>query len=473
MKKQIWMRPLCIGLTATLCMGLLPGCGKEKEIDYHVDGDTEISQTEGDGGKTALSQFAGETIWEDSWTLEEDEDATIELTVDAQIVIPDVEEMYVVEVTVPEFDAGFKEHVTETLFGGNVVYYNDVEHLPKKELEIIYDDYKRRYEEATAEADREYFAAYMTYYENLLETAGDTYMPADAFDVNEYIGEKDGITYELYFSDIYGGEDWSLNIQYFSFYATNFEEICPEGYEGYSGYMAHPYMNLDRYTNVGENECMLSVEEAEGMARELLEELGLEYPVLAYAKPLMWGNETLSSENIYDDWPANGYVLTFEYGMDDLSFTGFGSGGQYSVGYSSDTYEMGEQQPYSLGAFAEVYVTDKGVIGVFVNNPMETTNISESVELLPLDTIKGIMKDNADKPFETLDSSYSLKETYTHMELIYFRVRDKENTMNYSYIPAWRLSDQIGDPLMGNWSIRNSLIINAIDGTWIDLFDEI
>lgn len=473
MKKQIWKRTLCLGLATTLCMGMLSGCGTEKEIDYHVDGATENSQTAGDGGKTALSQFAGETIWEDNWTIEEDENKTIELTVDAQIVLPEAEEMYVVEVTVPEFDADFKEHVAETLFDGNGIYYNDVEHLPKKELEIIYDDYKRRYEEATAEADREYLAAYMTYYEKLLETAGDTYMPADAFDVNGYIGERDGITYELYFSDIYGGENWVLNIQYFSFYATNFEEICPEGYEGYSHYMAHPYMNMDRYTNVGENECKLSVEEAEGMARELLEELGLEYPVLSYAKPLMWGDETLFSENIYDDWPANGYVLTFEYGMDDLSFTGFGSDGNYSVGYSSDTYEMGEQQPYSLGAFAEVYVTDKGVIGVFVNSPVETVNISESVELLPLDTIKEIMKDNADKPFTELDSSYSLKETYSHMELIYFRVRDKENPMNYSYIPAWRLSEQLGDPLMGNWSIRNSLIINAIDGMWIDLFDEI
>lgn len=473
MKKQVWMRTLCIGLTVTLCMGLLSGCGKEKEIDYHVDGVTENSQAESGDGKTALAQFTGETIWEDNWLLEESEDATIELTVDAQIVLPNVEEMNVVEVTVPEFDADFKEHVTETLFGGNVVYYNDVEHLPKKELEILYDDYKRRYDEAISESDRDYLATYMTYYEKLLETAGDTYTPADSYDVNGYIGEKDGITYKLYFSDIYGGEDWAFNIQYFEFYAANFEEVCPEEYEGYAHYMMHPFMDVDRYTNVGENECKLSVEEAENVAREMLEELGLEYPVLACAKPLMWGDGTLSAENIYNGWPANGYVLQFEYGVDDISFTGFGSDGQYSVGYSSDTYEMGEQQPYSTAAYAYVYVTDKGIINLSVNNPVETTNISESVELLPLDTIKGIMKDNADKPFEALDSSYSLKETYTHMELIYFRVRDKENPMNYSYIPAWRLSEQLGTPVMNNWQIRNSLIINAIDGTWIDVFDEI
>lgn len=481
MKKLNLKCILCMGLATVLCIGFCSGCGREKEIDYQVDGVSGQSITERGnvaiaGGKNSLSQFAGETVWTDAWTVEEIENATIEIEVDAQVILPDVEEMYVVEVTVPEFDEAFKEHVSETLFGENTVYYNDVAHLPKKELNEIYMEYRALYDAVTSEPDREYYGEQLQVYEKLMAAAGDTYIPAEAYTANNYIGEKDGVTYELYFSGAYGREDWALSNQYFNFYPLETEKVRPEGYEECVFYMAHPYMTVERYINVGENECKFSLEEAESMARELFDELGLEYPVLDYAKPLMWGDETMSSENIYHgDWHANGYVLSFSYGVEGISFAGFGTGGQYQIGFATDTFEFGEQQPYIASAFADVYVSDKGIISVFVDGPVETTKISDSVELLPLDTIKEIMQENKVKPFDAMISysDYTYTEIYTHMELIYFRVRDRENPLKYSYIPAWRLSEQMGDPVMNNRGIRNALIINAIDGTWIDIFDEL
>lgn len=460
----------------TLAMGLLSGCGKEKQIDYHLDGETQTLQTESDGGKSAVSQFANETRWEESWNYEEGQEelkVSVQVNVKADILLPDLKEMAVVEVTVPEFDANFKEQVAKTLFENADVYSNDVEHLPKKELEKIYGDYKRRYENAATEADRTELKAVLEYYEKLLETAGDTYAVPETFEGREYIGEKNGITYELWFSNPYGGKDnWAMNAQYFVFNAINFEEYCPKGYADYTMYMAHPYMTCDRYTSVGENECALSLEDAEKQTRALLEELGLEYPVLAEVRPLMWGDDTMSSTNIYD-WPANGYVFRYEYGVDDISFVGFGAYYDYYEVTGAVEYIVGEPIAYSTASFAEIYVTDKGIIHLNVQSPVETASISESVELLPFDTIKSIFKEEMIDMYQNYRGSYEVVDNFTHLELIYFRVGDAGDRRTYSYIPAWRISEQLGDSVLKNWEIRSPGVVNAIDGSWINVRSEI
>lgn len=467
---------LKIAVMITFGVGLLSGCGKEKEIDYSIEGATETVQTESDGGKTAVAQFANETSWDESWTYEEGQEelkVSVQVNVNADIQLPDLEEMSVIEVTVPEFDADFKEHVVKTLFENADVFYNDAEHLPKKELEKVYDDYKWRYEIAATEADRAEIKSNLAYYETLLENAGDTYTIADAFEGKDYIGEKNGITYELWFTNSYGGkENWDMNAQYFVFNAINFEEYCPKEYTDYTMYMAHPYMTCDRYTSVGENECELSLEDAEKQTRELLEGLGLEYPILAEVRPLMWGDDTMSSANIYD-WPANGYVFRYEYGVDDISFVGFGAYYDYYEVTGTAYYTVGEPIPYSTASFAEIYVTDKGIIHLNVNSPVETASISESVELLPLDTIKEILKEELIDTYKMYSGSYEVVDTYTHLELIYFRVGDEENRRTYSYIPAWRISEQIGDSVLKNWEIRRPGVVNAIDGSWINVRNEI
>lgn len=471
MKKQIWKRLLCVGLVTSLAMGFLTGCGNEKNVDYNIDGVKEEAQTENSNGKKSVSQFANETSWNEVWTIEEGVEDPVQITIDAEVTIPDTEEMFVVEVKVPEFDVKFKEHTVKTLFQGNDVYYNDTEHLPKQELEKLYRENKEWYENADTEMAREAARKHVQEYEELLDNASDTYTLADSYEVDEYIGEVNGITYELWVSDFYGETDWDINAQWFNFYAANTEEICPDEYEGYTNYMAHRYMTCDRYAGVGENECDISIEDGEKMARDLLQDLGLEYPVLAYAQPLIWGDSSLSAENIYD-WPANGYVFTFEYGVDGVSFTGAGAG--YDFMYMRNSKED-EVFQYSMTATAIVYVTDKGVINLHVYSPIETVDISESVELLPLNTIKEIMKEKITTEYEEFRFVYMMEAnelTFDHMELIYFRVRDTENSKQYSYVPAWRLTEQVGDAVQNNLSIRNPVVINAIDGTLIHVYDE-
>lgn len=291
------------------------------------------------------------------------------------------------------------------------------------------------------------------------------------YEAGEYIGEIDGVSYELWFSGIYkeniNGGAYS---QWFNLYPLDTKEVCPEIYDGrgYVHFMPHRYMTVDKYTRVAENECELSVEKAQEIAEEFFRDMEMEYPVLTTVRPLIWGDETLTADTIYD-FPANGYVFTYDYGMEEVSFTRFAY-------YASDTYMTADEEAhYSMQARVEVYVTDRGVICMYAGNPVETVNMSDKVELLPLQTIKEIMKEEIETGYEKFRFVHmmSLQELeFNRMELIYFRVRDKETAGKYSYIPAWRLSEDLGKVGNEDNVVRNPVIVNAIDGTLVDFYSE-
>ena len=146
---------MCIGFMMGLTMIFVVGCGREKEIDYQITGeDIEGISTDSDSGKSSVSQFADETVWNESWTISGENGEEIAVIVEVEILLPEVDTMSVVEVTVPGFDAEWKEGIVRTFFGDEVVYYNDLEHLPKRELEKIYAGYEAR-SESDSEMERE------------------------------------------------------------------------------------------------------------------------------------------------------------------------------------------------------------------------------------------------------------------------------------------------------------------------------
>ena len=136
---------------ALLYMGmnllLFAGC-KEKAVDYSMEGATEYTQERNGGndtvsrGRKGLKQFAGESDWnscdddDNGWTGENAKGEKISIGVwDADVTVPDAEEMYVVEVKEPEFDAAYKKQFAERIFGDAEIYYNDLSHLPRKDIE--------------------------------------------------------------------------------------------------------------------------------------------------------------------------------------------------------------------------------------------------------------------------------------------------------------------------------------------------
>ena len=458
---------MCIGFMMGLTMIFVVGCGREKEIDYQIAGDDiEGISTDSDSGKSSVSQFADETVWNESWTISGENGEEIAVIVEVEILLPEVDTMSVVEVTVPGFDAEWKEGIVRTFFGDEVVYYNDLEHLPKRELEKIYAGYEAR-SESDSEMERETAKQSMKKYAKLMETASDTYTPAETFESNDFIGKINGVTYELGFYGIESVEGENNSIQkWILFQAVDEAELCPEEYKDYTKYMKHPYMTSDKYANMGKNACELSEAEAEQMASNFLEESGLEYPVLIEVNPLLWGDDTMDYTNCYD-WPVNGYVFTYKYGIDGISFPDFEP--DYLISGKSDA-----SADYGKNAEANIYVTDRGIIGVYVHNPIETTEISENVKLLPLSAVREILKEQIAENYQEFiyDPNPRSVEAgrellFTHLELIYCRVKDMQNPEYYSYIPVWRLGRYRVDSsgVIDRDDIRNPVLINAIDGS--------
>lgn len=479
MKKQIWIPFLEMILTAGLILGFLTGCGEEKKVDYSIEGITEAEQPESEGGKSGLAQFEGAEDWKETLTVKIDEterngetiDTVMDVRINVPITVPQVKQMSVVEVEVPEPDAEFKQTVAENIFEPGSIYYGDIAHLPRRELERMGDYLDRTFtldqesamtSEEIVRKGAEYSAAI-----NDTENVRETYTPVEEYTVNDYLGSYEGRMYRLVFAEN-PGDRWNYYrhvIQIF-LVANDIYEVCPEKFKDQENLECSPWMEGDW----AENDCGISEEEALETAKKFVEQLGLDYPVVSYTRPLLWGTMPayVTEQSEAEDWGIDGYVFYFDLGVDDLSFVDYGVETDYSdLGMAADKITQ-----YSMKSQLQVYVTEQGVIQMTASNPVEITGISEGVELLPLETIKDIMREAMNEYWEVLNVSGFRSMTYDSMELIYFRVSNKEDPGQYSYVPAWRLGYVVKDTVSHQITIRKKVLINAIDGSFINFFDE-
>lgn len=488
MKSQFGKRLLCAGLISCLALGILTGCGEEETVDYSIEGIEEITENgeiseDGEIDEVAasgLSQFEEGEVWKETLTIkmidsEWDGETVTEtdVNVNAKITVPQVEQMSVIEVTEPEFDAEYKEAVAEKFFAEGEIYYGDLPHLPKKEQQELKD-----YFMGGGEISISYVDDYMEslewdqYWQDLgemlnnTEELSDTYTPVEEYTINRYTGIYEGRMYNLSFieatGDIFSSYRQAKRIKWT---VEDLYQVCPEKFKEQEDLTCSPWMRGSWI----DNQCEISEEEALKQAKKFAEQLGLDYPVYSYSRPLMWGTapERVTEESESDDWGINGYVFYFDLGVDEISFVSYGVEEEYwGFGWSES-----EEMQYSLQAQLQIYVTDQGVIRVIADNPMEITGVLEGVELLPLDTVKSIMKEAMNEQSEILLLDDN-RTNFNSMELIYFRVRDKENTGNYSYVPTWRLGYVTKDTVLHETSVRNPVLINAIDGSLIDFHDE-
>lgn len=463
-------------LLLCLSMNLAAGC-KDRTVDYDIGISTESTWKNGESG---VEQFADILAWEDEWTTESTAGDAVTLKVDADISLPQTRQMSVVEVMEPVFDADYKETMAKRIFGSGEIYYNDIPHLPRKELEEKRSYYEMWYN-AYAEPTEEYTSKiiYSSGGENVhqkemeeklkaceaaMADAKDTYTPVDIFTADAYLGNREGVPYELSFSEWDVDRSSLRRIKTIKLAPKDVYQICPDNLRETEELI---YTAWPQKRNPVENQCRISEEEAQQMAQCFIDTLELDYSIYAYSQPMVWANNTL-----WDDWTANGYVFTFDFGVDGVSFVSFGREEDY-INFFTNHNEEDELQ-YSLNAQMKVYVSDAGVIAMTADNPVETIQISESVELLSLDTIEGIMKDQLTKKLETFRFNYPLQGdlSFDDMQLIYFRVRDKKNAGSYSYVPAWRLSSASKEEEYHVMSVRNPVLINAMDGSVIDFYDE-
>lgn len=469
-------------LPSILTIGLICGCS-DKEVDYNMD--TKNEQEINKAALESMSQLKEAETWNDTCSVTTADGQKINMTINADITVPDTDSMSVVEVEETVIDADFKKHLLDNFFAGNDVYYYDAKHQTRsglerliKEQEDAVDAAEQKItdtkEEATMQeflTDAEFYvedakeyareqAALLQQYQTLLETATDDYIVATEYDsCNKYLGYREEIPFVVTFQ-----EDAKEGFPYIQIAIDEMyvDKECYYGPEELKNINADNIFRCADKTEVGANTCTLSKEEARELADRFIEQIGRSNQVCSEEADLTWKSfdDTGNTKTV-----TYGYRFIYGIGVDDVAFREYGDYQDYSEFYS------GNLNTYSLDEHMEVDVTDKGIISIQMYNPLTVNSITKQVELLPLSTIQSIMKDEVMEHTERYD--FSQYKYFHFMELIYFRVKNKDIQGNYSYIPTWRLC-QIQKP---NGIDRNAyyhpILVNAIDGSVIYVEDEL
>ncbi len=462
MKRHLLIKCTIIGLAGCL---FFSGCA-ERNVDYNIDENTETESLQ--RGKAGVKQFADAAAWTEEWKETTSKGNEVTLSIDAKVIAPTVDQMSVVEVKETIFDEEFKESMVRRFFGNEEVYYNDIRNLTKKELTELRAEYETLYEMYSGEGmemEREIYQCKMKECDDALENAKDTHTPAENFAVGSYWGNRAGVPYNLNFLE----DQFHCSNKDIDFSPREVYQVCPQKFRKVEN-LTYEYWDLKSHGSLTENSCELSEEEAKKEAQSFVEHLGLGDMCYEYSWPLVWGDGVKQSE-----WAADGYVFQFGFGMDGMSFAEFGTEEEYWQ-FMMKRKEK-EEPHYSLNARMTVSVSEAGVIGARISNPVEVVHISEGVELLPFQDIQDIMKEQLNNHLGFFRFSFSRMNVnglveFNEMELIYFRVRNKNEPEYYSYIPAWRLADVVRDGRGKVDGIQNQVLINAIDGSVINFYEE-
>ena len=422
------------------------------------------------GQKERLSQFAGDhgTVWKDSWLQKTAGGDTIQVDINADVIIPETSRMSVVEVSKYDFNSENKKHVAEALFDGDV-YYGDVEKLPKSEIKRLLEEAREDLQDSSEiwqenlsgqtseENDQSYKEdierqleekqAQVGKYEKMLAEAPDEYVKLQGNDYQgkRYVGKKDDIWYSLDFAD------QSIRIS-----SLEQEDIFPDRVKGKDGFVS--FFAKQKEEDM-ENECELDRQEAEQLARDFTRKAGFSELLLKETRDLVWTfarNGRLGDEERF----ADGWMFSFAAGADEVAFDSFGVEGEDIYRVGKEEYQA--EKKYSLYCSMNVYVTERGVIEVNYYYPIDVQSVTPGVKLLSLKDIKEIVKNNMDEYAGFyIEKGKGLVGAirFTYMELVYYRLSDPDHADRFTYIPAWRLRRD------GNQQLY--YIVNAMDGSVI------
>lgn len=462
MKKRIVAALLCVSIF------LLTGCSNKK-INYDIENTQSTQSEKQTTGDSMLAQFVDAETWEDSFEAV-GEYTTTKITIDAQIEVPGVQSMSVIEVQEPKVDAAYREKMVKAVFGDSEIYFYDETNLPKGQLlekiaayqeqliqlqeqqaqvgDGLVDKNKRdSIQQQMDECQRQIDSLEKSY-----ETAPEDFISADNYQSDVYLAYKDGNGYVLRFEN--GDEEGMQGVRRTFCITLSPEEnhdLCPEEVKDSPQIF---YAGAGDIGDADDNSCRMSRESAENLSLGMLSDLGFSNPVQTDAWALGWFG--YNEENSEEGFCIDGYQFVYQLGIDQMPLV---DNGFYFSSFLPKDRENPEKTEYSENARAAVSVTDDGIIGIEISNPVEVTNRTPDVELLPLENVKEIFNNELMNHFFDYDIHIDQTMHFTKLSLIYLRVAADNGNGTYSYIPVWRLCYE------DDGTYRNTLFLNAIDGS--------
>lgn len=428
MKKSIFVATMFCTMVFALT-----GCGRRSVADTLVD--TQEEESAGENGNESGESGAAIEVTDERWkeSIACDGEHPVEVKVNVKPQVPEKGGMKIVELAPVSFDAEGKKMILNELCDADSVRVLDDNKLPKWYLEEEIAEYERDISGSAGEGgdlDPEVTKILQRDMSQLDSAPEEGAAPTD-YAQERYTGTIDGITYMFSFREN-GSFSFSAPFKKDEIALLGKQELTEDSY-------------LERNFGIpAKNECSMSQEEAELKAAAYLSDWGYSEFTLWKTKPLsFYASNTSDGGDM--SW-SEGYVMTFVRALDGVLVNG-------------DAY--GEHRVEAI----TLELTDKGLFSGNFQNLYQTSEvIAEETRLLGYEEVKqafvSVISEHAGN-LEMMDEA-SGSVSLDKMELTYFAVSDHEAA--YTLLPVWKLYKKNAAD-----EIENMYIINAIDGSWIDM----
>lgn len=369
MRKHTRILAAAMTIVEAIVIISLTGCSGKK-VDYGNESESKETKN-----MSALADIRADSGWNENFTIQTGNGEKT-VYVNANIVVPDFDNMSVFEVENVKIDADYKKRFLDLYFGGNEYYYHDPDHYTVDELNEVIEDWQKTQDETHSE----WLEQRLAEYRDKLETAKTTYTVA---------------------KDL---------------------ENC-EVFAGYKG------DDLKDKADETSNEGSKSAASAKKEAGDFLSKLGMQDLVERGECECSWIGFNNSEEGNDYQTAVWGYIYSYATGIDGITFKdGFDMDTYLSVYEANDS----DIDDVTLPDSTLLTVTDDGIIDVQMEYPVNVTQIYKDVELISLKNIEQIIKaeitENPDK--------YDIASSFNKLQLSYLKIRSDSEQGKYSYVPA-------------------------------------
>ena len=441
MRKHTRILAAAMTIVEAIVIISLTGCSGKK-VDYGNESESKETKN-----MSALADIKADSDWKENFTIQTGNGEKT-VYINANIVVPDFDNMSVVEVENVKIDADYKKRFLDLYFGGNEYYYHDPDHYTVDELNEVIEDWQKTQDDTHSE----WLEQQLAEYRDKLETAKTTYTVAkDLENCEVFAGYKGDVFCEVEFE--------AHKVHAYAWYQSGTDYGPPSLRNEDYDTITQTFQDDDLKDKADEtsNEGSKSAASAKKEAGNFLSKLGMQDLVERGECECGWIGFNNSEEGNDYQTATWGYIYSYATGIDGITFKdGLDRDTYLSVYETNDSDTDDVTLPDSI----LLTVTDDGIIDVQLEYPVNVTQIYKDVDLISLKNIEQIIKaeitENPDK--------YDTTSSFNKLQLGYLKIRSDSEPGKYSYVPAWALSRMVDYS-----SERNAIFVNAIDGTIIDL----
>lgn len=382
MRKHTRILAAAMTIVEAIVIISLTGCSGKK-IDYGNESESKETKN-----MSALADIRADSGWNENFTIQTGNGEKT-VYVNANIVVPDFDNMSVVEVENVKIDADYKKRFLDLYFGGNEYYYHDPDHYTVDELNEVIEDWQKTQDETHSE----WLEQQLAEYRDKLETAKTTYTVAkDLENCEVFAGYKGDVFCEVDFE--------AHKVHAYALHQSGTDYGPPSLRNEDYDTITQTFQDDDLKDKADEtsNEGSKSAASAKKEVGDFLSKLGMQDLVERGECECSWIGFNNSEEGNDYQTAVWGYIYSYATGIDGITF---------KDGFDMDTYLSGYEaidsdiDDVTLPDSTLLTVTDDGIIDVQMEYPVNVTQIYKDVELISLKNIEQIIKaeitENPDK----------------------------------------------------------------------------